>query len=326
MPDPAESQLAYFLDLKPEVEDFRTAVINGFSANPKWLPPKFFYDDAGSKLFDQICATPEYYVTRTEIALMEERADEIAALSGPAAKIIEYGCGSSVKIRALLDALVDPAIYIAIDISREHLRGTVMGIAADYPQLQVGAICADFTNGIALREDSFTQGNRILGFFPGSTIGNQTPSEAAVFLSRVRGQVGDNGALLIGVDLKKDPDILNAAYSDKQGITAAFNLNLLHRMKRELDADIDINAFEHAAFYNAEIGRVEMHLKAARPVTVRVAEHAFSFAAGETVHTENSYKFEISEFQALASAAGFRTSAAWTDDQRLFSIHFLEAK
>jgi dimethylhistidine N-methyltransferase len=315
-----------FLDLKPRREDFRAAVEHGLTQSPKTLPPKFFYDARGSALFDQICETPEYYVTRTELAMLDANAGEIAALAGPAASVIEFGCGSADKIRRLLHGLDAPADYVAIDISRDHLLQSAEDIAIEFGDVNVSAICADFSHGFAL-PDEFCQGDgRRLGFFPGSTIGNQTPEEAAQFLKLVRGIVGPEGALLIGVDLKKDADVLHAAYNDVAGVTAEFNLNLLHRMKAELGADVDPNAFEHRAFYNEGLGRIEMHLMSREAQNVRLNGHRFAFAKGETIHTECSYKYELDEVADLARSSGFAVRRSWTDPRRLFSVHYLEAR
>jgi dimethylhistidine N-methyltransferase len=313
------------LDLKPRVEDFKSAVIAGLSADPKAIPPKFFYDKRGSDFFYRICETPEYYVTRTELGMLDDLGPEIARLAGPAASVIEFGCGSAEKIRKLLAALDAPADYVAIDISRDHLLASAEEIAIENPDLNVSAICADFSQAFDLPDDFCDGAGRRLAFFPGSTIGNQTPGEAEDFLRHVRGVIGAGGALLIGVDLKKDIGRLNAAYNDATGETAGFNLNLLHRMKSELRAEVDPDRFTHRAFYNADQGRIEMHLKSVDAQTVRLDGHEFAFAAGETIHTECSYKYEIAEFTALARRAGFGVRKSWTDAERLFSIHFLEA-
>ncbi len=318
-------KIAYFVDLQPEVEDFLSAVIEGFSCAQKFLPPKFFYDAYGSQVFDRICATPEYYVTRTEIALMKKIGTELGELAGPAAVVVEYGCGSSLKIRALLEALIDPAEYLAIDISKDHLINTVGEIADDYPNLRVGAICADFSTTLDWPEEADQTGGRRLAYFPGSTIGNQTPEEAQQFLTRVRQLIGEDGSLLIGVDLKKDAGILNRAYNDADGHTADFNLNLLRRMNNELGASIDLTSFDHQAFYHEEKSRIEMHLVNKFDQVVKIDGTEFSFVAGETIHTENSYKYSVSEFTSLAEGCGFKAVRAWTDDGNLFSIHYLNA-
>ena len=313
------------LDLKPRVEDFKSAVISGLSADPKTIPPKFFYDRRGSDFFYRICETPEYYVTRTELGMLDDLGPEIASLAGTAASVIEFGCGSAEKIRKLLASLDAPADYVAIDISRDHLLASAEEIAIENPSLNVSAICADFSQAFELPADFCDGAGRRLAFFPGSTIGNQTPAEAETFLRHVRSVVGEGGAVLIGVDLKKNIDRLNQAYNDAAGETAGFNLNLLHRMRSELGADVHPEHFAHLAFYNADQGRIEMHLESQGAQTVRLDGRDFAFADGETIHTECSYKYEIAEFADLARRAGFGVRKSWTDAERLFSIHFLEA-
>jgi dimethylhistidine N-methyltransferase len=315
----------YFIDLQPETEDFLVTVLNGLSLPQKSIPPKFFYDAKGSQIFDQICEAPEYYVTRTEIALLGAIQAEINELVAPGSIVVEYGCGSSLKIRALLSALPNPAEYIAIDISKSHLIATAIEIAADYPDIRVGAICADFSDALEWPEQANPEGADRLAFFPGSTIGNQTPDEAIEFLKRVRNMVGDDGNLLIGVDLKKNTDVLNRAYNDAAGYTADFNLNLLHRMRAELNADLDISAFAHNAFYNEEIGRIEMHLVSQVEQVVRIDGQEFSFSNSESIHTESSYKYSKTDFAELAEKSGFGVVKTWSDAEDLFSIHYLKA-
>ncbi|MEX2616475.1 MAG: L-histidine N(alpha)-methyltransferase [Alphaproteobacteria bacterium] len=321
MPD---NHLAFFIDLEPAVADFRESVIAGLSGSPRQLACKFFYDAAGMELFNRICETEEYYVTRTELALLRRIGPEIAALAGPEAAVIEFGAGSDLKIRLLLDALDRPAQYVPIDIAIEPLRDATEAIARDYPAMRVGAVCADFTTLDALPAGAVSDsGGRRLGFFPGSTIGNFTREEAGTFMALIRRVLGPGGALLIGVDLKKDTARLNAAYNDAAGYTAGFNLNLLHRMVRELGAELDTDGFEHYAFYNDAEGRVEMHLRSLRDQTIAIGDDRFALAAGELIHSENSHKYAIDEFAALARAAGFDPGAVWTDANRLFSIHYL---
>lgn len=318
-------KIAYFIDLQPEVEDFLSAIIEGFSKKQKSLPPKFFYDAYGSQVFDEICKTPEYYVTRTEIALMKQIGGEIGELAGTGSVVVEYGCGSSLKIRALFDALIDPVEYMAIDISKKHLINTAEEIAADYPGLRVGAICADFSAPLQWPAQADQSGGRRLAYFPGSTIGNQTPDEAREFLVRVRQMVGGAGSLLIGVDLKKDTAILNRAYNDAAGHTADFNLNLLRRMNNELGASIDLAHFEHQAFYNEQASRIEMHLVSKAEQVLKIDGRDFQFQAEETIHTENSYKYSAAEFIEMAEGCGFKSVRSWVDEYNLFSIHYLDA-
>ena len=316
------SELASFTDLSPAEDDFLGDVIAGLSASPKSLPCKYFYDERGSKLFEQICALPEYYPTRTETLLMREKAPEMAAAVGADALILEYGCGSIEKVRVLLDALDQPASYVAVDISREHLRAAAEVLAGDYPSVDVHAICADFSQPFEISAN--LPGRRKMAFFPGSTIGNFEPSEAKAFLTLIADHVGVGGGLLIGADRKKDEAILHAAYNDRAGVTAAFNLNLLSRMKNELDAIVDIDGFAHDARYNAVDGRIEMYLVSQSDQSINVGGRKFSFAAGETIHTENSHKYEIEEFQALGWAAGFEPKTVWSDQDDLFSVHYFE--
>lgn len=318
----SETALASFSDFSPAGDDFLGDVIAGLSANPKTLPCKYFYDELGSQLFDQICALPEYYPTRTELALMAEKAGEMALAIGPQAEILEYGCGSIEKVRVLLDSLDRPASYIAVDISGEHLRQAAEDLAEAYPELEVHAICTDFTQSFEIPQ--IMRGNRRVGFFPGSTIGNFEPAAAEAFLRQVVADVGSNGGLLIGADRKKDQDVLRAAYNDSAGVTAAFNLNLLTRINSELGGDFDVSAFDHDAIYNSELGRIEMHLVSRIDQTVSLAGKSYSFARGETIHTENSHKYDIEEFQLLARKVGFEPKAVWSDSDSLFSVHYFE--
>ena len=317
--------LAYFVDQEPKQADFLSDVIVGLSGSPKSIPPKFFYDETGSNLFDKICETPEYYVTRTEIELLTRFGNEIANLVGSARNVIEYGCGSSIKIKTLLKALIEPAEYLAIDISREILLQTAETIAIEFPKLKVGALCADFMENFKLPDQFGRNGGANLVFFPGSTIGNLMPNEVGSFLKRLSQVIGVKGGILIGVDLKKDIQILNQAYNDAQGYTAAFNLNLLHRMRSELHANVDIASFHHLAFFNEKLGRIEMHLISDKPQTINLERLSFEIMQEETIHTENSYKYSLEEFSSLASDNGFCVLKSWTDQHNLFSIQYLEA-
>lgn len=311
-----------FIDLAPRTESFADAVVRGLSKPRKAIDPVWFYDEAGSALFDRITALPEYYPTRTEIAILGRHGGEMAAAMGPGAQLIELGSGSSVKVRLLLDRLEAPAGYVGIDVSGEHLRAACDRLAADRPGLEVAAVCADYMGAVTLPDPVRAPARRRVGFFPGSTIGNLDPAVAADFLARWRNRLG---GMLVGVDLKKDPARLEAAYDDAAGVTAAFNRNLLARINRDLGGTFDVEAFAHRAFYDRDLGRIEMHLVSRRDQIVAVAGRRFAFAAGETIHTEISCKYTVEEFRALAVRAGWRPSRTWTDPERLFSVHWLEA-
>ena len=312
-----------FHDHYPRVDDFREEVVRGLGGRPKQIPPKFFYDKRGSELFDRITELDEYYPTRTELSILEDRASEIASLLGHNCLLIEYGSGSSRKVGLLLDALEGDLTYVAIDISRDHLLEACRRLSETYPKLEVIAVCADYSKPFPLPASKRGEPKNKVVFFPGSTIGNFSPGQAVSFLRNTARQLGPGGSLLIGVDLKKDEDILHAAYNDAERVTAAFNLNLLERINEELDADFDLSAFRHRAFYNRERGRVEMHLISLKPQTVRLNGASVRFDEGESIHTENSYKFSIKEFQQLAVGAGFQPTKVWTDPLSLFSLHYL---
>jgi dimethylhistidine N-methyltransferase len=314
-----------FHDLAPGEESFRDAVFAGLGRQPKTLPCKFFYDERGSALFEEICRLPEYYLTRTEIAILEEYAGAIAARLGPYARLIELGSGASVKVRILLQALAEPAAYVPVDISREHLREAARGLAADFPGLPIIAVCADYTRPFPMPPLPGPAGKRV-GFFPGSTIGNFEPEAVVRFLSHCGELLGPGGEMLIGVDLKKDQAILNAAYNDRAGVNAAFNLNLLARINRELAGDLAIGRFAHVAFYNAAEGRMELYLESRAAQSATIAGRRFDFAEGERIHTENSYKYAVAEFRALAARAGFTAVHTWTDSDQLFSVHYLRQR
>jgi dimethylhistidine N-methyltransferase len=312
----------HFYDFHPPLSDFQAEILAGLTNRQKTIAPKFFYDAEGSLLFERICELPEYYLTRTEIGLLEQYGEEIAGAVGPEAVLFEFGSGSSRKIRLLLDAL-RPAVYVPIDISKSHLWDAAHALAGDYPWLEIHAVCADY--GEDWRLPSGLEGQRRIVFFPGSSIGNLMPAEAAVLLERIVRLVGDGGGLLIGVDLVKRIDVLEAAYNDRQKVTEAFNKNLLVRINRELDADFRVDRFQHLAFYNRELGRIEMHLASKQAQSIRVADHTIRIAAGETIHTENSHKYSLAGFRRLALRAGFRPDKVWIDPEGLFSIHYLSA-
>ena len=301
------------------VNTFAADVLAGLSAKPKLLPPKYFYDLAGSALFERITGLPEYYPTRSELALLRQHAPEIASLFPPGCALLEFGSGSSTKARIVLGAATSVDAYVPVDISGDFLQQDAARLRRDFLHLAIHPVVADFTT---LTEPPAEIASKPrAGFFPGSTIGNFEPHEAAGFLRRARQILGDRAVLLIGVDLAKAPDILYHAYNDGEGVTAKFNLNLLARINRELGANFDLDAFEHQAFYNAERSRIEMHLASTRRQTVRVCDSTIDFRSGETIHTENSYKYSIESFRALAHGSGWSALRVWTDG--LFSVHAL---
>ncbi|HME68716.1 MAG TPA: L-histidine N(alpha)-methyltransferase [Myxococcota bacterium] len=306
----------------PPLESFRDEVLRGLACPRKELPCKYFYDAAGSALFDEICDLPEYYLTRAELGILRAHAAEMAALLGPRCLVIEYGSGSGVKTRLLLDRLVDAAAYLPIDISPGPLRAAAHALVAAYPTLEVLPVCADYTAEYPLPRPRAKPARRAV-FFPGSTIGNFTPGEAESFLKHVGQVCGRGGALLVGVDLAKSSKTLECAYDDSQGVTARFNLNLLARINRELGADFDLGAFRHRAVYARSLGRVEMHLVSERAQEVRVAGSRFAFYAGEAILTECSYKWDLADFEQLARGAGWRVARVWRDPQRKFSVQYL---
>jgi dimethylhistidine N-methyltransferase len=303
------------------IDPFADSLLSGLNKNPKEIACKHFYDDAGSRLFDRICELPEYYQTRTETALLERHASEIAALMGEGVEIVEFGAGSLRKVRILLEA-ANPSAYTPLDISGGYLQTVVRALSAEYPNLPVRPVVADFTAPITLA--ALPHKPRRAGFFPGSTIGNFKPDAAMALLRRMRASL-DGGGLVVGVDLVKDPLLLHAAYNDAAGVTALFNKNLLARANRELDADFDLEAFAHYAPYNPNAHRIEMYLISQKRQCVSVAGESFDFAPGEAVHTEDSHKYTIESFREMAARAGFRPRAVWTDAERLFAIHWLES-
>ena len=305
----------------PEPGEFGAALLAGLDRTSKRIASKYFYDTAGSHLFDQICELPEYYPTRTEMGLLQTHAPEIARLIGPDATLIEFGAGSSRKVALLLDALERPRSYEPVDISGDYLHSVVKKLRDTRPGLTVHPIVADFMNPFALPGGD----TRRIGFFPGSTIGNFDRADALFFLRRAA-RLLKGGGLLIGTDLVKDPARLHAAYNDSAGVTEAFNKNLLVRANRELKADFDLDAFAHYAFYNPVLRRIEMHLMSTAAQCVSLCGRRIFFAEGETIHTENSYKYTVEGFAELAEEAGFVSRKAWCDAERLFSLHWLEAR
>ncbi|MEZ5066849.1 MAG: L-histidine N(alpha)-methyltransferase [bacterium] len=307
----------------PDTEEFLNDVIAGLSATPRTLPCKYFYDQEGSRLFDAIGDLDEYYLTRTEIAILEAEIEDLARHVGEGSVLIEYGSGSSRKTRLLLDHLESPAAYVPIDISREHLLDAVVRLRRRYPSLRISPVVADYTAHFALPRD--LPDARRVAFFPGSTIGNFAPEEARAFLARIARTVRAGGGLLIGVDLKKDAGTLEAAYDDASGVTAAFNRNVLVRMVHELDAELDPDRFAHAATWNEAEGRVEMHLVSEGRQVVRVGGVDFRFEPGDRIWTESSYKYTADGFARLAAGAGFRVERVWTDPRQRFSVQYLVA-
>ncbi|TVP87273.1 MAG: L-histidine N(alpha)-methyltransferase [Thioalkalivibrio sp.] len=315
------SEIIRFHDLHPTEADFRREVLTGLRERPRRIAPKFFYDERGSKLFDAITEAPEYYVTRTESEILQQRAEEIAEAVGTGGLLLEPGGGSCAKVRILLQGL-EPCAYVPMDISRNHLRMAAEEVAADFPWLEVHAAHTDFTRRMEVPPTA-PDGPRV-AFFPGSSIGNFHPEQAVDFIAAVADLVGPGGHFLIGVDLRKEKALLEAAYDDAQGVTAAFNLNLLERINRELGGDFDLQYWRHRAVYNEVKGRVEMHLVSAREQSVRIGEEVFDFDADETIHTENSYKYGLDEFEGLARRAGMKAVGVWTDQRGLFSVHLLQ--
>src|SRR5258706_6787408 len=308
-------------DLLPPQVSQLDEVIAGLSRPQKEIPPKYFYDARGCELFEAICRLPEYYPPRTELAIMRLHAPAMASRLGHDCALIEIGCGNSEKTRLLLNAL-QPAVFVPVDIAREQLEASCNTLAQEFPALTMIALRADFALPLALPESQLRHARRRILYFPGSTIGNFTPADAHSFLARWAPALGAGGGALIGVDLKKAPALLDAAYNDAQGVTAAFNLNLLTRINRELGADFDLRAFRHLARYYPERGRVEMHLESMRDQQVSIAGQSFAFRARETIHTENSCKYSVDEFQDLGRAAGYEPVQCWVDEHNLFSVHY----
>ncbi|MFW6093256.1 MAG: L-histidine N(alpha)-methyltransferase [Pseudomonadota bacterium] len=314
-------RFAYF-DRKPHVADMRDEVTRGLRARPKRLAPKYFYDEAGSRLFEKITELPEYYLTRTEMALFDVYLETIAGVLGEGFCLVEYGSGSTQKIRKLLERL-RPAAYVPVDISGEHLEAGARALHRDFPWLDVFPTCADITTPFPLPAP--VRGLPLVGFFPGSSIGNFEPDEAEAFLGNVRRTLGNQARLLIGVDRKKDPATLEAAYNDAGGVTAAFNANALAHINQRLGADFDLAGFAHEARYNADRGCVQMFLRSRLAQTVRIGDETFTFEAGELVHTENSFKYHPEEFVALAARSGFACDSRWTDEAERFGLFLLRA-
>lgn len=306
------------------MNDFERDVIQGLSHSPKFLPCKYLYDEKGSDLFEQICEKKDYYVTRADLELHETKLPEISRLIGPRAHVIEFGSGAGVKTQKLISSLTEPRAYTPIEISPTALALSVEALQSVFPDLSIIPLEADYTQDIDaddLRLDP--PAKRRVVYFPGSTIGNFTREEARGFLTRMGKIAQQNGAVLVGVDLVKPIPELLRAYDDDEGITAQFNTNLLVRLKNELGAELDLESFKHEARFNSQLNRIEMHLVATRPTSIRIANHCFDFLAGETIHTESSHKYTIDDFQALAQEAGLNAEQVWLDGAARFSMHYL---
>lgn len=319
--------LSLFDDSLPQQQEFLADVLEGLAQPRKTLPCKYFYDERGSQLFEAICETPEYYITRTELGILTQNMEHIANLVGPGCDILEFGSGAGIKIRLLLDGLHDPRSYIPIDISREILESSARTLLEQFPQVQVIPIVGDYHKDIQLPAAFRAQSaHRKLVFFPGSTISNFTPEEAEAFLQRIRALLAEGDGLLIGVDCIKPTHILNAAYNDLAGFTAAFNLNLLQRVEDSFNTNLKTKHFFHHAYFNEAESRIEMHLVSKLDQLIEIEGRHFKFRKGETIHTENSYKYSLEGFGALAQRTGFEITAVWQDPEKLFSLQYLSAR
>lgn len=311
-----------FHDHAPDARGFAEALCLGLSGRRKFIPCRFLYDAHGSALFEQICRLEEYYPTRTELGILRAHAGDIARRIGRDSQLIELGGASSLKANILLDALERPGAYVPIDISREHLRAAARRLHGERPGLKIHAVCADYA--LPLDLPATEAGGRRLGFFPGSTIGNLQPDEAIGFLAHWAERLGPDSAMVVGVDLRKSPEVIRRAYDDAQGVTAQFSKNVLARANRELGYDFNLDLFAHRARYDVEHGRIEIHLESLADQVVRGPGGDFSLQAGEYIHIEDSYKYSVAGFRELARAAGFVPAAVWTDPAALFSVHYLQ--
>jgi dimethylhistidine N-methyltransferase len=308
----------------PSTESFAHDVVAGFSARPKTLSPKYFYDETGSLLFEDITRLPEYYPTRTELAILEDNASAMSRLMPRGAALIEFGAGSALKASILLNAAPQVAAYVPVDISAEFLGQEARKLARDIPRIGVHPVAADFTAPFEL--PSAIRKYPRVGFFPGSTIGNFEPPEATAILRQAAQVLGPGALFIVGADRIKDEAVLEAAYNDTAGVTARFNLNLLARINRELGGDFDLSSFRHRAIYNRKLARIEMHLESLKEQSAHVRGHEFSFAAGETIHTESSHKFTIDSFVAMANAAGWDASDIFSDARDYFSVYVMRQR
>lgn len=318
---PTRQGTAYLHDQKPDLADMRAEVLGGLRDRPRRIPPKYFYDARGSRLFEAITALPEYYPTRTEIGLLRRHGAQLRQCVGDSCVLIEYGSGTNTKIRLLLEA-VRPATYVPLDISRDQLASAAAELAEQYPWLEVHAACLDYSRAVRL-PDLAGDGRRV-AFFPGSSIGNFEPADAVDFLARVRALVGAEGGLLIGIDLVKDPAVLEAAYADLQGVTAEFNRNVLRHVQARLGGNLDPQRFRHRACYNSAENRIEMYLVSETDQVVNIGGERFAFRAGEAIHTENSYKYTLQGVEELAARSGFRVAQAWSDTRGYFALFYFQ--
>jgi dimethylhistidine N-methyltransferase len=309
-------------DLRPELGDLRAEAVAGLRRSPKTLPCKYFYDALGARLFEAITELPEYYLTRTELGIMSRSVDEMAEAIGPRATLVEFGSGAGLKTQKLLDALIEPSGCVLVDISRDSLEASARDLADGHGDVEIMAVWADYTKPLRLPRPS-RPSSRTIAFFPGSTIGNFSHVEAVRFLRRVADLVGQRGGLLVGIDRKKDPEIIEAAYNDSLGVTAAFNLNILRRLN-QYGANFDLSTFRHHAPYVRSQGRIEMRLISQVRQAVCIGRSSIALAAGEPVVTEHSHKYDLTQFAALARSAGFRVTEQWSDERDWFSVCFLE--
>ncbi|MHB8781323.1 MAG: L-histidine N(alpha)-methyltransferase [Candidatus Geothermincolia bacterium] len=321
----AEAGLPFpFADRRPGTDRFLAEVVEGLGKPRKELPSKYFYDATGARLFEEICTLDEYYVPRTEASILRENLGEMAELVGERVLLVDFGCGDCAKVRILLEALRRPAGFVPVDISFEQLCRVSLDLRDEYPGLEVLPVCADYTLDLHLPEPQKRASRKII-FFPGSTLGNFDPLPARLFLNKMGSLAGEGGGLLVGVDLMKDPAVLHAAYNDRRGITAAFNMNLLKRINRELGADFDLRDWRHYAFFNPAETRVEMHLVSLTDQVAKIGDRSFRFMEGESIWTESSYKYTRAQLQTMAASAGLRIARTWTDPSRWFSLLYLVA-
>lgn len=320
--DTAAASDLELLDFHPASKDMLADVLSGLKAENKWLSSLYFYDARGSQLFDEICELPEYYPTRTELAIMEANIGAMSELLGTHVMLVEFGSGSSLKTRILLEHMDDLAAYVPVEISRDHLMQSAQNLHEQFPDIEILPVCADFTQDFGLPEPERRPSRNIV-YFPGSTIGNFDPDDALDLLKRMAKIAGDGGGVLIGVDLEKDRGTLERAYNDAAGVTAQFNLNILERLNRELGADFTLDGFSHKAVWNEARHRIEMHLESRKDQVAHIRDHEIRFREGETIHTESSYKFTLPRFERLAAQAGLTVDRVWTDRDSLFSVQFL---